>query len=331
MNTDALFDPTPGCADTTACAREVAPLRLLVDGLEPDEHATLDAILKVVASKSLRGWTWAEGTDTDLYLHTRALRRPGVRAGVSGLLVREHEQAAPAEALALAVPFRVMAVLELLDGAVDRLQQEQLAVQGHVAGPAEAVDDEKTLASSLARLLVRPVEHTLRIRVLGHGTVYLCTRSRMYCMDFEQAQLVKALESKRFVLTAIAPDSPELAAERDRGSPLDELLWPIGLLASREHAARHERQRLRQWPDFARLPHDPRHLQACAALTAGAMDAHELAAATGMSETEADHFMHACQLCGVLEAAVAESAPILPAQDRAAGGLFDRLWRRWLK
>ncbi|KRD28698.1 hypothetical protein ASE35_19560 [Lysobacter sp. Root916] len=328
MNTDPIFDPTPACA---ASERDTAPLRLLVDGLDADEHATLDAILKVVASKSLRGWIWAQSTDTDLYLHTRTLRRPGVRAGVSGLLVREHEPAAPAEALALAVPFRVMAVLELLDGAIDRLQQEQLAVQGGVAAAAEAVEDEKTLASSLARLLVRPVEHTLRVRVLGHGTVYLCTRSRTYCMDFEQAQLGKALESKRFVLTAIAPDSPELAAERDRGSPLDELLWPIGLLASREHAARHERHRLRQWPDFARLPHDPRHLQACAALAAGAMDACELAAATGMSETEADHFMHACQLCGVLEVAAVAPAPTPPPQDRATGGLFDRLWRRWMK
>ncbi|RDZ26712.1 hypothetical protein [Lysobacter silvisoli] len=322
MNTDALFEPAP---HAVAHERDAVPLRLLVDGLEPDERATLDAILKVVGPKSLRGWAWAEGTETDLYLHTRALRRPGVHAGVSGLLLREHEAAAPPEALTLAVPFRVMAVLELLDGAIDRLQRERLAA------PAEAPEDDKTLASSLARLLARPVDHTLRVRVLGHGTVYLCTRSRMYCMDFAQEQLGKALESKRFVLTAIAPDSPELSAERDHGSPLDELLWPIGLMTPREQATRQERHRLRQWPDFARLPHEPRHLQACAVLAATAMDARELAAATGLSDTEADHFLHACELCGVLEAAAAEPPPPAPTPSKPTGGLFDRLWRRWLK
>ncbi|UHQ23566.1 hypothetical protein LVB77_02290 [Lysobacter sp. 5GHs7-4] len=328
MNTDALYDPPP---HPVASERDAAPLRLLVDGLEPDEYATLDAILKVVGPKSLRGWTWAVGTDTDLYLHTRASRRASVRAGVSGLLLREHEAGAPAGTLTLTAPFRVMAVLELLDGASDRLQHEHLADHGHAAATVETVDDEKTLACSLARLLARPVDHALRVRVLGHGTIYLCMRSRMYCMDFAQEQLGKALETKRFVLTAIAPDSPELAAERDHGSPLDEVLWPIGLMAPREPAARQDRQRLRQWPDFARLPHEPRHLQACAVLAAAAMDAYELAAATGMSAVEADHFLHACQLCGVLETASADPPPPAPAQERAAGGLFDRLWRRWVK
>jgi hypothetical protein len=60
------------------------------------------------------------------------------------------------------------------------------------------------------------------------------------------------------------------------------------------------------------------------AMTAGALNARELAAAAGMSEGEADHFLQACQLCGRLEERANVLAEVKP-------GLFDQLWQRWLK
>jgi hypothetical protein len=191
--------------------------------------------------------------------------------------------------------------------------------------PADLPGSDKSVASTLARLLLRPVEHTLRVRALDHGTLYLCTRTRVYCLDFPAAQLSDALEATRFVLTAIPPDAPELVLRRPQGQPLDELLWAIGMHAVREHSGgAKERRRLRQWPDFSRLPHSSKHLKACTALTAGALNVRELAAASGMSEREADHFLQACQLCGLLEERSNVLAEVKP-------GLFDQLWQRWLK
>lgn len=190
---------------------------------------------------------------------------------------------------------------------------------------ADHPGSDKSVASTLARLLLRPAEHTLRVRVLDHGTLYLCTRTRVYCLDFPAAQLTEALGATRFVLTAIAPDAPELVLRRHQGQPLDELLWSIGLIAHRERpGSANDRRRLRQWPDFARLPHTSAHLKACTALTAGALNARELAAEVGMSEGEADHFLQACQLCGLLEERTDALAGVKP-------GLFDQLWQRWLK
>lgn len=334
MVTEAVSELPHGRAKPVVQAPEGAnaPLRLVVDGLEAGERASFSAILSVLATKSARHWVWADGPEADLYLHTRGDKRAAVQAAVTGVLVRDDEPAAPLDVLSLAVPFRVMAVLELLDGAVDRLQQEQLAARATL-GTATEVSDDKTLASTLARLLARPVEHTLRVRVLGFGTLYLCTRSRMHCMDFDPERLPRALEASRFVLTAIPPDSPELAAERHRAQPLDELLWPIGLSSVREHNGKPAvPQRLRQWPDFARLPHAARHLQACAALTARSLDAQGLALTVGMTAGEAEHFLHACELCGLLEADAAPSMPVVESRPAPApGGLFDRLWRRLVK
>lgn len=191
--------------------------------------------------------------------------------------------------------------------------------------PIDQPGSDKSVASTLARLLLRPVEHTLRVRALDHGTLYLCTRTRVYCLDFAPAQLGDALEATRFVLTAIPPDAPELVLRRSEGLPLDELLWSIGLHAVREHPANaQERRRLRQWPDFSRLPHTSAHLKACTALTAGALNVRELAAASGMTERESDHFLQACQLCGLLEERSDVLAEVKP-------GLFDQLWARWIK
>jgi hypothetical protein len=188
---------------------------------------------------------------------------------------------------------------------------------------ADHPSSDKTVASTLARLLLRPGDHTLRVRALDYGLLYLCTRTRTYCLDFAPDQLPEALDATRFVLTQIAPDAPEL--RQHRAQPLDELLWPIGLMATREHpSAANQRRRLRQWPDFARLPHISAHLKACTALTAGALNARELAAAAGLSVHEADHFLHACELCGLLEEHSNVLAEVKP-------GLLDQLWQRWLK
>lgn len=308
------------------------PLRLLVDGLDADEQSSLQAILDILARKLSRQWVAVQGGDAELYLHTRGSRRSGVKSNLTALLVRDDETQPPADALWMPVPLRVMAVLDLLQGAHDRLGLA--ATEVTPTNDASAAHDDKGLAFSLARIFVAAVEHSLRVRILGFGTLYVCPARASYIADFEPARMQQALEAKRFVLTAISPSSIELTDTDKQAHPLEALMWTIGMMTPRERV-RHgnQRMRLRQWPDFANLPHDPRHLQACAALSTTPMDLPEIVATTGLSELQADRFLHACELCGLVES-VPDAAPA-PVRQQAAGasfgGLFDRLWRRLIK
>ena len=200
-------------------------------------------------------------------------------------------------------------------------------------GAAPSACDEKMLAASLARLFAGPAEHCVRVRILGFGTLYACPKADAYFIDFDAERLDAALESRRFILTAISPGSVELAAVEASRHALDELLWRIGLLTPREGGeAPDPRHRLRSWPDFGRLPHSPVHLPACAALSTTPMTADELMVATGMDALEADRFLHACELCGLLETVDTSTATMPAAPATAArGNLFDRLWRRLVK
>ncbi len=329
MSADIARNPStiPSHADTA-----LPPLRLRADGLGASEHASLGAILDVLAGKLPRTWVAVDDGDADLYVYTRGARRGGVRAAVTGLLVREDEPQGAADELWMPVPLRVMAVLDLLHGAHDRMRHAQAQASCAMPEPHPAANDEKTLACSLARLFVGAVEHSMRVRILGYGTLYVCPTSDSYRTDFEIARVGEALDAKRFILTAISPGSSELTATDLQAHPLDELLWSIGLRTARERQPGHApRQRLRSWPDFARLPHDPRHLQACAALSTAAMDLQELAAAAGLDEAQADRFLHACELCGLLETVVDAAPAPPPASPSSRGGLFDRLWRRLVK
>lgn len=336
MSADYARNPLP---PSTGAGPVLPPLRLLADGLPASEQVCLKAILDVLSSKLPRRWVVVEGADADLYVHTRGTRRSDVRAGVTALLVHEDEPQAKADELWTPVPLRVMAMLDLLHGANARLLKAQVQRDAEPpqaarnAATEPAANDEKTLASSLARLLDGTVEHCMRVRVLGFGTLYVNPAAGTYHTDFGVDRVGEALEAKRFILTAISPDSSELAGNGLQAQPLDGLLWPIGLATVRETRPSRA-QRLRSWPDFARLPHEPRHLQACALLSTTPMTLPELAAASGMGEAMTERFLHACQLCGLLETVA--DAPPAPAPQAAAassslGGLFDRLWRRLVK
>ena len=63
------------------------------------------------------------------------------------------------------------------------------------------------------------------------------------------------------------------------------------------------------------------------------MDPSELVATTSLSELQVDRFLHACELCGLVESVPdAAPAPVRQAPPGASfGGLFDRLWRRLVK
>jgi hypothetical protein len=251
---------------------------------------------------------------------------------VVGLLLREGDAPFIPDQLAITLPLRVMSVFDALSAAQDRLCQHRLSEPVPSDTSQHATDDGKALASALARLAERRLEQKLRIRIVGHGTLYLCPSERLYCVDFPRERLGAALDQHRYVITALLHDSQELTAQLPFAGPIDEVLWRIGLLTVWERTDKERlRFRLRRWPDLARLPHRAEHIQMCALLAARPMGLTDLAAAAGASLSEATHLLHACELCGLLQPVEPDDVAPSPAATVPAhglGGLFNRLRRK---
>jgi hypothetical protein len=318
-------------------------LRLKVSGLSIDERGVLLSILQVLEHRTERRWQLSDAAAPDLLLRVRGDGPDDAHAALRGTILREGEASADPDTLALQLPLRVMSVLDVLDAAHDRLRQREARVATDAAPTARPAavpggepietEDGKALASALARLIDRRLDQTLRVRILGHGTLYLCPSSRAFCIDFAAHELLPALQQHRFVLTTISPDSDELRQQAPLARPIDEALWSIGMAAAWEQQPdAGARFRLRRWPDLARLPHRASHIQACAALATRALGFDELRRACAMGTAELGHFLHACTLCGLLEVTHESTAfpPPVDAAPRggALSGLFDRLRRR---
>ncbi len=134
------------------------------------------------------------------------------------------------------------------------------------------------------------------------------------------------------MITTLPARSPEMQAQLAQGLPIQDVLWAVGLATMWEHTdIGHTRFRLRRWPDLARLPHRPEHIQACAVLAAQAMDLDALARRCGLDRNEAGHLIHACHLCGLIETVNEPAPPAVESPETGSrlGGLFNRLRKRF--
>lgn len=328
MNSPAHYAAFPPPAADPGTA-----LRVHAAGLVSAELDLLKAILVVLEERTTRPWRVAEAHEADLLLSTREATlgpRPGT---VRGRFVREGEPLPGGDELHVALPLRVMSVLDALNAAHDRLARQRDAAPARQGSAVAVGDDGKSLAAALARMSDNRHEQKLRVRIVGFGTLYLCAPQRRYAIDFPAERLSHALEQHRYVLTAMSGDGDAAGAAGWR--PLDDVLWRIGLQTPWEPAGNsgESRWRLRRWPDFSQLPHRPEHLQLCAVLAARPATLRELATTAALPSAEVAHFLHACELCGLIEAARDESPPppAVAAAPPAAGlgGLFGRLRKRF--
>ena len=342
-----LAEPATACSDHAAvhapaiepqatASPGIAPLKLSLHGLTADERSVLMAILRVLSERTTRRWVVvdAEQEHGDLRLATRTLATTA-SSTMTALLLREDEFPASPDELALQAPLRVMAVLDLLNAAHDRLRQPlhvPVTTQEHQAIES---DDGKSLAAAMARQIERRADVTLRVRIVGHGTLYLCMKQRIYHCDFPREKLVDALNEHRFVMTMIAASAAELVVLLDQARPVDEALWQIGLVTSAERTlCDNQAYRLTRWPDLARLAHRPEAMKLCASMARSHQTLDRLVEVSGLRRGDVEHLLHACALCGYLDVADAAVAPPAPPASpvrnaSAIGGLFDRLRRRF--
>lgn len=320
-------------SDALDAAPNPTPLRLALHGLTDDETSILDAILRVLGERTARRWILGDGTNCDLLLTTRTAAPHSTCAALTALLLRDDEFPAAPDELALQVPLRVMAVFDLLNAAHDRLRQLHAAPRVTNEQARVEVDDGKSLAAALARLIERRPDHALRVRIVGHGTLYLCLKSNVYHCDFPRERFVDALNEHRFVVTMIPSSAAEIVVRLDDAWPLDEALWQIGLITASEAGdCSGKAYRLTRWPDFARLAHRPEFLKVCAVMSRTHRSVDALVALGGLHRGQVEHLLHACALCGYLDVVTSTAASVPPSSAPAAApriGLFDRLRRRF--
>jgi hypothetical protein len=124
-------------------------------------------------------------------------------------------------------------------------------------------------------------------------------------------ELVALLRNRRRIdgKVVTVPDVRKFAVRLARWGiaprPLEELRWLLGLVAGAGESLGawdpREAVRLKQWPDFSKLPHRQSHLKMAAMLTADAALAGALAEACEVAVGDAADFLNACAEIGILE------------------------------
>lgn len=105
--------------------------------------------------------------------------------------------------------------------------------------------------------------------------------------------------------------SPEALAEKAQAPqftahPLDSMLWFLGLCASQgrliEGHPRTAPVRLKQFPNFALLPHEPLHMKMAAFMLKNTVSLKTVADQTGIGLSRVVDFFNACYLIGLIHA-----------------------------
>jgi hypothetical protein len=179
------------------------------------------------------------------------------------------------------------------------------------------------------------VPMTLRLDVAGHDVIAIDFAYNAYewsvsLDDFPEAPATVLVETRPGVVDAPTIELP--------GSPLDPLLWSIGLHAFGDRPAPWlvpgNRYRLRRWPSLTGLSISLDQVRMVAMLGNAFATADELSAAAGTTAAEARRMINALAVAGLLRRSAGAPAPQAVPPDvvpTASGttGLFSRLRERW--
>lgn len=187
-----------------------------------------------------------------------------------------------------------------------------------------------SLARTLARLGREHHHHDLRVRIADCGVLELYFEQRRFHVDFPLADLPRALNARRYVLTAIGAHAaaPEAGAgERS----IADLFWIAAQQLKDETLplAGDVPLKLAQWPNFPRLPHRVEHIQLCGMLAGHPMSAREMQEHSALPPASIAQFLNAALAAGYVERCSDDESLFAPKPvPMARGGLLQRLLNR---
>jgi hypothetical protein len=202
-------------------------------------------------------------------------------------------------------------------GGPHSLTEVLTAVAGklQLSAPAPAVPTSKwrPFASLVRKACQQPFPADV---VLATGSALVVDPTgKVFYSSRTTDELVALLRNRRRIdgKVVTVPDARKFAVRLARWGiaprPLEELRWLLGLVAGAGESLGawdpREAVRLKQWPDFSKLPYRQSHLKMAAMLTADAALAGALAEACEVAVGDAADFLNACAEIGILETGAA--------------------------
>jgi hypothetical protein len=194
-------------------------------------------------------------------------------------------------------------------------------------------------ATSVCESLLAQENRFMEIFVDGNAPIYLDFGARCYVSPDNLQQFCFQESNVQFNYIT---DSQFDISQFGRTRSLDELLWLSGLYSYRGVAAPWLRvgssYRLLSWPNFASLAHDLLHLRLAAVMARSAVSAASLSSAVGCPVSQAQNFMNAVALMGLVRennmlsippTRVSGRDPAVEERSRTAQTLFGRLRSRF--
>jgi hypothetical protein len=191
---------------------------------------------------------------------------------------------------------------EVLTAVAEKLQ---------LSAPAPAVPTSKwrPFASLVRKACQQPFPADV---VLATGSALVVDPTgKVFYSSRTTDELVALLRNRRRIdgKVVTVPDTRKFAVRLARWGiaprPLEELRWLFGLVAGAGESLGawdpREAVRLKQWPDFSKLPYRQSHMKMAAMLTADAALAGALAEACEVAVGDAADFLNACAEIGILE------------------------------
>jgi len=198
-------------------------------------------------------------------------------------------------------------------GGPHSLTEVLTAVAGklQLSAPAPAVPTSKwrPFASLVRKACQQPFPADV---VLATGSALVVDPTgKVFYSSRTTDELVALLRNRRRIdgKVVTVPDTRKFAVRLARWGiaprPLEELRWLLGLVAGAGESLGawdpREAVRLKQWPDFSKLPYRQSHMKMAAMLTADAALAGALAEACEVAVGDAADFLNACAEIGILE------------------------------
>jgi hypothetical protein len=213
-------------------------------------------------------------------------------------------------------------------GGPHSLTEVLTAVAGklQLSAPAPAVPTSKwrPFASLVRKACQQPFPADV---VLATGSALVVDPTgKVFYSSRTTDELVALLRNRRRIdgKVVTVPDTRKFAVRLARWGiaprPLEELRWLLGLVAGAGESLGawdpREAVRLKQWPDFSKLPYRQSHMKMAAMLTADAALAGALAEACEVAVGDAADFLNACAEIGILETRAASVAASQPPKIR---------------
>lgn len=311
--------------------------KLTAVGLPAREELLVRSLLKMTSARTTEAWVFQDSLEAnvalcnpDSALAALALRRSTSHGLLCVSVVHEDSPVLP-QTQALRSPIRSGDFIDMLNHASEQLM--------HPGRPRRAIELADARADPLATALQRQLAQGARhyaVAICGGVSVALsfATRRIAGAAPLDDRALLALGQDSAFELRELDDEQgAQLFATAAWSEGMDRLLWLAGLHAreSGMQPAMDGSYMLRRWPDAGRLPLQPFHLRMASVLVRKPMGAAALAELARRPLADAQAFLRACALSGLLDeklstAGIAPApATLAPPRRSRYGELFQSI------